>query len=106
MFEDIMDLDVERTKSLSDLLFYCKLENVEINKVRLYKQGYLVEFKGVPGNAILHNGSYGKTSYLWETMEMPWDNKDVSVHSAEVLAHLLGALSRNEDWNKVLRSDS
>jgi hypothetical protein len=31
---------------------------------------------------------------------MPWDHNDVSVHSPETLANLLGAVVRGEDWTK------
>lgn len=94
-----VELNVERVKSLSKLIRACKKEGVEINKVFFYQNGFTVTFKGMKGDAILHDGSYGKETYSWETMGMPWDYDDVSEHTAKELATLLGQLKRGE-WKE------
>lgn len=92
-------INVERVKSLSKLIRACKKEGVEINKVFFYQNGFTVTFNGVNGDAILHDNSYGREDYSWETIGMPWDYGDVSVHTAKELAMLLGQLKRGE-WKE------
>lgn len=94
------ELNVERVCALSELVSACKKEDVKITKAYFYQNGFQVQFEDIPGDAILHDGSYGKIWCHFETIGMPWDNDDVSVHDPETLAKLLGALKRGEDWEK------
>lgn len=94
-----VELNVGRVKSLSKLIRTCKKEGVEIDKVFFYQNGFTVTFKEMNGDAILHDNSYGREDYSWETTDMPWDYDDVSVHTAKELAMLLGQLKRGE-WKE------
>lgn len=93
-------LDKERVLSLCELIQQCEKESVEINEVFSYLNGFLITFVGIPGDAILHDGSYSNRFYYWETISMPWDGDDVSVHDPKTLAKLLGAYHRGEEWEK------
>lgn len=102
MFEpfDKTKLNKERVLSLCELIQQCEEEGVGINEVFSYQNGFLITFCDIPGDAILHDGSYGKQFCHWETISMPWDGDDVSVHDPFTLAKLLGAYHRGEDWEK------
>ena len=96
-FEHV-SLNLERTLALANLLTACEKHNVEVKEVFYYQNGFQVMFEGTEGDAILHDGSYGKDFCMWETYKFPWDYDDVSVHDAETLAKMIGALQRGEDW--------
>ena len=83
------EIPMERVGALVELINECKENEVKIDKISVYQCGFLVEF-GVPGeDAVCHESSYGHESGYWETIGFPWDNDDVSVHSAKELAKLL-----------------
>jgi hypothetical protein len=93
-------INLNRVHALVDLINACEKNKVEIKKVIFYQNGFIVTFFGFDGDAILHDGSYGRDWGYWESIGMPWDHNDVSVHSPETLANLLGAVVRGEDWTK------
>lgn len=94
------DVNIDRVYSLAKLVTKTKKQGVELATVSFYQNGFMVTFKDIPGDAILHDNSYGRNAGLWETYGMPWDCDDVSVHSAKTLAKMLGALKRGEDWEQ------
>lgn len=107
-------IDAAYINSLVDLVNACRENNVEINEVRHFQNGWHVTFTGYPhADAVCHDGSYGSPcpfwlgenrykndwtchSGLWETIGFPWDYDDVSTHNAQELAHYLAALNRGE----------
>lgn len=96
-----IEFDPQRAKSLSEFITQLETENVEINKIVFCQRGFMITFKDLPGDAVLHDGSYGRDLGMWETIDMPWDNDDVSVHEPKELARMLGALKRGEDWENL-----
>ena len=100
-----VNLPIERTKALAELLTACKYLDVDVKAVSYYVRGFLVEFEGYGGNAILHDGSYGRDSLMWETIDFPWDGDVVSVHTSHQLAHMLCALNRGESWEPYAEMD-
>ena len=95
-----LPINLTRAEALAELLTACKEEEVEIENLFFFQNGFQIMFKGIEGDAIIHDGSYGRNFGLWETYKMPWDCDDVSVLEADVLAKRLGALKRGEDWEK------
>lgn len=106
-------IDAAYINSLVELINACRANEVEIDEVWHYQNGFHVTFKGHKhADAICHDGSYGSPcpyylnknqhnndwsrSGLWETMGFPWDYDDVSIHSAEQLADYLLALNHGE----------
>ena len=81
------------TKGLTQLVQACAEYGVGIKEITNLYNGYCVQFNLPDGtmkaDAILHDGSYGNTNLDWETMGFPWDENDVSVHTAEKLASLI-----------------
>lgn len=100
-----VNLSIGRTKALAELLMTCKYLDVDVKAVKYYMRGFLVEFEGHEGNAILHDGSYGRNSFMWETIDFPWDGDDVSVHTSHQLAHMLCALNKGESWEPYAEMD-
>lgn len=114
----LQQVDGAYVNSLVDLVNACRAQNVDINEVRLYQNGWHVTFKGHEhADAICHDGSYGSPCYMaeylgeghdndwsrsgkWETIGFPWDNNDVSVHDAETLAQMIHALNCGINWKK------
>lgn len=111
----LQQIDAAYINSLVDLVNACRELGVKIDKVAYYQHGWDVTFEGFNGDAICHNGSYGSPCYgglydpevecndwddsgRWETCGFPWDNGDVSVHSARALAYMLKALRDGFDW--------
>ena len=86
---DPITLDLKRVESLHDLMRMCNVLQVRIHSVQFYMNGFRVTFENWEGDAILHDGSYGRNSYDWETIGFPWDGDDISVHSPAELASLL-----------------
>ena len=86
---DPIALDRERVESLYQLMRACDTLMVRIRDIQYFMNGFRVTFEDWKGDAILHDGSYGHGSYEWETINFPWDEGDVSVHSAKDLAFLL-----------------
>lgn len=99
-------LDIQRTFSLATLLNECDKNDVGVKEIFCYQNGFQVLFDGVNGDAILHDGSYGRNSLMWETYHFPWDYDDVSVHDAKTLAKMIGALQRGEDWEKIEKEEA
>lgn len=98
-----IDIDLNRLHALISLCNYCEKYGVSIKKVKYFMNGFQVLFDGFEGDAILHDGSYGRESCDWETMGFSWDTWDgdcVSVHNTHQLASMLAALKRGEDWQK------
>ena len=110
-------IDAAYVNSLVDLINACRKHNVDIDKVAYYQHGWIVTFKGYKGDAICHSGSYGSPCYgglhdpsredndwnncgSWETIDFPWDNDDVSVHTADCLAQMISALNHGIDWKQ------
>lgn len=83
----------------------CAENGVKITEIRYYMNGFRVLFDVEGGDAILHDGSYGRHSGEWETIGFPWDGDDVSVHDAATLARLLAALKNGEDWEAIDERD-
>lgn len=112
------EIDAAYINSLVDLVNACRKRNVIIDRVTHYQHGWHVTFEGYPHtDAICHNGSYGSPCYgglydskvedndwnncgSWETIGFPWDNGDVSVHTAEQLALMICALNNGIDWEQ------
>lgn len=86
---DPITLDLKRVESLHNLMRACETLLVHIRDIQLYMNGFRVTFEDWEGDAILHDWSYGHENYDWETINFPWDEDDVSVHSAKDLAFLL-----------------
>ncbi len=110
-------IDAAYVNSLVDLVNACRKHNVIIDKVIHYQHGWVVTFEGYKGDAICHSGSYGSPCYgglydssiedndwnncgSWETIDFPWDNDDVSVHTADCLAKMISALNHGIDWKQ------
>ena len=110
-------VDAAYVNSLVDFVNACRENRVAIDKVLYYQHGWCVTFKGYDGDAICHSGSHGSPCYgglynpemecndwndsgKWETIGFPWDNGDVSVHSACALAAMIAALNRGEPWEE------
>lgn len=109
-------IDAAYVNSLVDLVNACRKYNVIIDRVFHYQHGWVITFEGYPhADAICHNGSYGSPCYdglydpniedndwnncgSWETIGFPWDNDDVSVHTAEQVALMICALNNGIDW--------
>lgn len=94
-------MNIGRAKSLATLLTACEKNGIEITVLNFYQNGYHVEFEGISGDAILHDGSYGREYFLWESYGMPWDSDDVSVHDAETLVKLISAVLNGQNWEEV-----
>lgn len=111
-------IDAAYINSLVDLVNACRYRHVKIDTVRHYQNGWHVTFKGYEhADAICHDHSYGSPCYQgftnsehtnnwsrsgeWETIGFPWDEGDVTVHSAEELAFYLWALNVGKTpWEK------
>ena len=66
-----------------------KQAGIEFHCEPLY-DGYKWTFDQYPNtDIIIHFGSYNNKLGLFETMGFPWDDGDVSVHSATELVELL-----------------
>jgi hypothetical protein len=89
-----IEFDPQRALSLATLVKQLESEGVEIYKVTFYMRGFMLTFKDILGGAVLHDCSYGQEYGMWETIGMPWDGDDVSVHEPEELARMIGALKR------------
>lgn len=87
-------------RSLDALRVACLEHNVIISDITGLWGGFCVTFEDLPGDAILHDFSFGREAGMWETMGFPWDYDDVSIHDPVELARLLGALRRGEDWTQ------
>ena len=85
---------------LVELVALCRAHNVEVTKVQFFQNGFRVEFEVDDGDAILHDGSYGRNDGTWETIGFPWDGDDVSCHDSDTLAKMLNALKTGEDWEQ------
>lgn len=117
----LIKIDAAYVNALTELVVACRAYGTKINEVNSYNNGWLVTFEGVRGDAICHDGSYGSPCYMgsydptvyhndwsesgrWETIGMPWDGEDVSVHSAEWLALMIARLQAgatyNESWEE------
>lgn len=99
------EIPVDRVMSLAALASRLENEDVKINKVFLYQNGFQILFKDIPGDAIIHDGSYASDWGYFETIGMPWNNGDVSVHSPKILSRMLGALKRGEDWEAIEKEE-
>jgi len=111
-------IDGAYVNALVDLVNACRANNVEIDKVCHYQNGWHITFAGHPhADAICHDGSYGSPCYMadylgkghdndwscrfskWETIGFPWDYDDVSTHDPEELAlYLRGLNEGNTPW--------
>lgn len=102
-------IDAAYINSLVDLVNACRHYNVKIDEVRHHLNGWHVTFAGHPhADAICHDHSYGSPYYMcehtndwerngeWETIGFPWDDDDVSVHTAEELAFYLYCLDQSK----------
>ena len=94
-------INLTYVNGLADLVMACRANDVKITSVHNYINGYIVCFEIEGGDAILHDGSYGRDSGKWETIGFPWDGMDVSVHDADTLARLLAAVKNGEDWQAI-----
>ena len=99
------NIPVDRVMALAALASSMERECIEFSKVNLYQNGFQVMFKDIPGDAIIHDHSYASNWGYFETIGMPWDNDDVSVHPPKTLAKMLGALKRGEDWEAIEKEE-
>ena len=99
---DPVTLDLGRVRALAQLVMRCTAYGVELAQVRFFQHGWQVTFKGLDGDVILHDHSYGHEQYLWESYCFPWDYGDVSTHDTEEMVNLLHALKYGEDWKHYL----
>ena len=83
------EIPMERVFALVDLINRCMDNDVQIKKVIHFQNGFSVVFEGMDGDAVLHDHSYGNSFCEWETVCMPWDGEDVSVHDTETLVKML-----------------
>ena len=83
---------------VNELLGWCRRCGVKVQSIRYHYHGFQVMFEGIEGDAILHDGSYGNKRNHWETMGMPWDKDDISVHDAYTLVHMIATYLEGEDW--------
>lgn len=88
-FTQITNLDLNRVKTFCNLMNLCEKNHINITKVEIFLNGFIIHFEDYPGDAILHDFSIGKENYLWETIDFPWDYGDVSTHSTNTLVELL-----------------
>lgn len=114
-------IDAAYVNALVDLICACRTWDVELDCVQHFQNGWCVTFKGHNGDAICHDGSLGSPNYApqlypqstyqndwsddsgeWETIGFPWDNDNVSVHSADELAYYLRCLNDGKitPWNE------
>ena len=118
----LQQIDAAYINSLVDLVNACRELNIKIDKVAHYQHGWDVTFKGFKGDAICHSGSCGSPCHgglynpdverkdwgdsgHWETYGFPWDNGDVSVHSARALVYMLKALRDGFNWEPYENCD-
>lgn len=94
-------IDPKYMNALVDLVNQCREEKVEIREFGTLNNGLFVKFKDIPGDAVIHDFSYGNKLGNFETYKMPWDYDDVSVHEPKELGRMLGALIRGEDWENL-----
>ena len=83
------EIPMDRVFALVDLVNECLDNDVQIKKVIHFQNGFSVVFEGMDGDAVLHDNSYGNRFCEWETIGMPWDGDDVSVHDTETLVKML-----------------
>ena len=79
----------ERMESLAKLTALCAEHGIAVRKIHVVANGYQVFFEDWCGDAVLHDGSYGQSVCLWETIGFPWDEGDVSTHTVGDLVNLL-----------------
>ena len=96
----LQTVPTDKAFALARLIWFCEENDVEIEKVAFFNNGFTVIFKNLSGDAICHDGSLANRFGMWETMGMPWDRSNVSVHDPEALAKMLSALKKGEDWQK------
>lgn len=94
------EVNEQYINGLNELLGWCYDCGVKISAIHYLLHGFQVFFKDIEGDAILHDGSYGNKRNHWETMGMPWDKDDVSVHDAYTLAHMIESYIEGEDWEQ------
>lgn len=94
----LYDVREQYINGLNELLGWCRELEIKVDSIRFLHHGFQVIFEGIEGDAILHDGSYSNKRNHWETMGMPWDGDDVSVHDAYTLAHMIAAYLDGEDW--------
>lgn len=93
-----VDIIPDRAYALAELLTYCKKLYILVDEIKFLQNGFLITFKGLKGDVILHDHSYGRERYQWESFQFPWDYDDVSVHSSKEIAYMIRALLDGEDW--------
>ena len=107
-------IDAAYINTLVDFIIACRKNNVKLNTVQQFQNGWRITFVGCDGDAICHDGSYGSPNYMpsfypditnqndwsisgeWETIGFPWDGNDVSVHSSVELAKMIAAYQHGE----------
>lgn len=109
-------IDGAYVNSLVNLVNACRKYGAIIDKVNVYQHGWLITFIGCGGDAICHSGSCGSPCYgglydptaerndwsnsgRWETIGFPWDGIDVSVHSSDHLACMIGAIQHGKKYD-------
>lgn len=90
----------EYIDALVDLHNQCNQRGVSFSNVTFFQNGFCVTFENIDGDAVMHDGTTPYRGYFWETMGMPWDYDDISLHSSIGLAQLLAAYLHGEDWQK------
>jgi len=97
------EIPLDRVLALVNLINECDKAQIKISSVIYYNHGFSVTFEGLPGDAILHDGSRGKSMCMWETMEMPWDGADVTpLYCEELIEHIKNEKKKKEElisWN-------
>ena len=93
-------INLDRLKTLIKLFNECEKNEIVITRTSYYLNGFSVSFEGMDGDAILHDNSKGQSLCLWETIGMPWDRDNVSVHGTCSLVRMLKACKDKEDWEQ------
>ena len=111
-------IDAAYINTLVNFINACRENDVKLNTVQYFQNGWRITFIGCDGDAICHDGSYGSPNYMpdfypdktnqndwndlgeWETIGFPWDSNDVSVHNSAELAKMIAAYQRGEYYEE------
>lgn len=122
---ELQKVDAAYINTLVALVEACRAQQVNINEVQFFQNGWRVTFESYEGDAICHDWSYGSPCYFgkhdndwnrtgdWETIGFPWDRHDVTVHDAGELAFFLHCLNEglapwenDPDWDEDLDGEN
>lgn len=95
------ELNLTYLTALSYLIAGCNDSGIGIKSVNTYMNGFQILFENISGDAIIHDGSYGRATGCIETIGMPWDYDDVSTHDPKHLVKLMKAYLNGERWEDI-----